>query len=57
MIKRIIDEKNAITCDNLLTKLINDEIKFDKLISQNFKVQDYFKNVIKDNNDVLLVYI
>ena len=32
MIKRIIDEKNAITCDKLLTKLINDEIKFDKLI-------------------------
>lgn len=57
MIKRIIDEKIAITCDKLLTKLINDEIKFDKLISQNFKVQDYFKNVIKDNNDVLLVYI
>lgn len=57
MIKRIIDEKNAITCDKLLTKLTNDEIKFDKLISQNFKVKDYFKNVIKDNNDVLLVYI
>ena len=33
------------------------KIKFDKLISQNFKVQDYFKNVIKDNNDVLLFYI
>lgn len=55
MIKRIIDEKNAITCDKLLTKLINDEIKFDKLISQNFKVQDYFKNVIKDNNKGYLI--
>lgn len=34
MIKRIIDEKNAITCDKLLTKLINDEIKFEINISK-----------------------
>ena len=40
--------KDAITCDELLTKLIRDESKFDKLISQEFKVQDYFKNVIKN---------
>ena len=57
MIKRIIDDKDAITCDELLTKLIRDESKFDKLISQEFKVQDYFKNVIKNNKNILLGYI
>ena len=36
---------------------IIDESKFDKLISQEFKVQDYFKNVIKNNKNILLGYI
>ena len=46
MIKRIINEKEAAICDELLTKLIRDESKYDKLISQDFKVYGYFKNII-----------
>lgn len=57
MIKRIIDDKDAITCDELLTKLIRDESKFDKLVSKDFKVQAYFKNVIKNSKNILLGYI
>lgn len=57
MIIRIIEEKDAKVCDELLTKLIRDESKYDKLISKDFKVQDYFKNVIKDSNNILLGYI
>lgn len=57
MIIRIIEEKDAKVCDELLTKLIRDESKYDKLISKEFKVQDYFKNVIKDSNNILLGYI
>ena len=57
MIIRIIEEKDAKVCDELLTKLIRDESKYDKLISKDFKVQDYFKNVIKDRNNILLGYI
>lgn len=57
MIIRIIEEKDTKVCDELLTKLIRDESKYDKLISKDFKVQDYFKNVIKDSNNILLGYI
>lgn len=57
MIIRIIEEKDAKVCDELLTKLIRDESKYDKLISKDFIVQDYFKNVIKDSNNILLGYI
>ena len=57
MIKRIINEKEAAICDELLTKLIRDESKYDKLISQDFKVYDYFKNIIKDNKNILLGYV
>ena len=57
MIIRIIEEKDAKVCDELLTKLIRDESKYDKLISKDFIVQDYFKNVIKDRNNILLGYI
>lgn len=57
MIIRIIEEKDAVVCDELLTKLIKDESQYDKLISKDFKVHDYFKNVIKDSNNILLGYI
>ena len=57
MIKRIINEKEAAICDELLTKLIRDESKYDKLISQDFKVYGYFKNIIKDNKNILLGYV
>ena len=57
MIKRILAEKDAEICDELLTKLIRDESQYDKLINKDFQVQGYFKNVIKDNKNILLGYL
>ena len=55
MIIRVEDEKRADICDELLTKLIQDERQYDSSIDVNLKVKDYFKNIIKYNgfNDVL----
>ena len=49
MIIRINNEVDASICDTLLTKLIQDEKKYNDYIDDNFVVKDYFKNVIKDN--------
>ena len=50
------DEKRANICDELLTKLIQDERQYDDSIDENFIVKDYFKNIIKKENDILLCY-
>ncbi len=54
MIFRIFDDERASVCDNLLTKLIQDERKYDSSIDKNFIVKDYFKNVIKNKDNILL---
>ena len=54
MIIKEEDEKRANYCDLLLTKLIQDERKYDKSINKNYIVNNYFKNVIKDKNNILL---
>lgn len=56
MIIRVDDEVDASICDNLLTKLIQDEKKYNDYIDDNFVVKDYFKNVIKDEKNILLCY-
>ena len=56
MIFRIFDDERASVCDNLLTKLIQDERKYDSSIDKNFLVKDYFKNVIKNKDNILLCY-
>ena len=56
MINRVLDEERANICDELLTKLIQDEKQYDSFIDENFIVKDYFKNVIKDKNNILLCY-
>ena len=56
MIIRVIDEKRANDCDNLLTKLIQDEKQYDTYIDENFIVKDYFNNVIKNDDNILLCY-
>ena len=56
MIIRVEDEKRANYCDLLLTKLILDERKYDKSIDKDYTVNNYFKNVIKDKNNILLCY-
>ena len=56
MIKRVLDEIRANCCDNLLTKLIQNESKYDDSIDPNFVVKDYFKNMITDKENILLCY-
>ena len=56
MIRRIYDEISANYCDTLLTKLIQDEKKYDSTIDEKFVVKDYFKNIIQDEKNILLCY-
>lgn len=56
MIKRVLNEAEANYCDKLLTKLIREESLYDNVIFIDFIVNDYFKNVIKNKNNILLVY-
>lgn len=56
MIIQIIDELDCNQCDILLTKLIQDEKQYDDTISDNFVVKNYFKNIIKLKDSILLGY-
>jgi len=56
MIIRVLDEEIASTCDMLLTKLIQDERQYDNSIDKDFVVNNYFKNTIKNENNILLCY-
>lgn len=56
MIKRVITNLDAKQCDELLTKLILDERKYDKNIDENFIVKDYFKSIIQKENHYVLAY-
>lgn len=56
MIIQIIDELDCNQCDILLTKLIQDEKQYDDTISDNFVVKNYFKNIVKLKDNVLLGY-
>ena len=56
MIIRVLDEKRANICDMLLTKLIQDERKYNSFINEKFIVNDYFKNVIQNKDNILLCY-
>ena len=57
MIKRVLDLETANICDELLTKLIQDERQYDDSIDENFKIKDYFKNVISNEDNILLCYM
>ena len=57
MIKRVLDLETANVCDELLTKLIQDERQYDESIDENFIVKDYFKNVISNEDNILLCYM
>lgn len=54
MIEQIKDIKFANECDILLTKLIQDERKYDSYIDSDFVVVNFYQNVI--NNDGHLLY-
>lgn len=56
MVIRVLNEERANMCDELLTKLIQDEKQYDNSIDDNYIVKDYFKNVIKNEDNILLCY-
>ncbi len=56
MINRVLDKDKADYCDNLLTKLIQDERQYDSSIDKSFVVKGFYKNVIQDDRNILLVF-
>ena len=56
MVYRVFDEERASICDNLLTELIQDERQYDNSINKDFVVKDYFKNILKNKDNILLCY-
>ena len=56
LIYRVFDKERANYCDNLLTKLIQDERQYDKSIDKDFVVKNFYNNVIQDDRNILLVY-
>ena len=53
---RTITEKDLPIVDNLLTLLIQDERKYNKNINPDFKVDNWYKRFINDDNRIILVY-
>jgi ribosomal protein S18 acetylase RimI-like enzyme len=56
VITRVDNIEDANICDELLTKLIQDECKYDDSLDKNFVVKDYFSNAINNKDNVLLSY-
>ena len=52
-VKNIVD---ANKCDNLLTKLILDERKYNDLIDENIIITNHFNTMLNDENIILLAY-
>jgi hypothetical protein len=52
LIIRVLDDERANICDELLTKLIQDERKYDDSIEEGCVVKDYFKNIIKKHGSI-----
>ena len=55
MITKVNSIDECKICDNFLTLLIQDERKYDNTIDENFVVSNYFINMIKEDN-ILLLY-
>ena len=55
MITKVNSIDECKICDNFLTLLIQDERKYDNTIDENFVVSNYFINMIKGGN-ILLLY-
>lgn len=56
MIKEVTSIEDANVCDKLLTKLILDERKYNKAISENTVIKDYFSKLLNDKSIKLLAY-
>ena len=55
MIVKVNNTNDCNICDEFLTLLIQDERKYDNTIDENFVVSNYFINMIKGQN-ILLLY-
>lgn len=55
IIKEVDKVEEAIECDKLLTKLINNEKKYNKNIKDNYIVNNYFENLYTKNNNILYI--
>lgn len=55
-IKKVTNIVDADRCDELLTKLIQDERKYNDIIDENYKVKNHFNKMLDDDNIILLAY-
>ena len=56
MIKIIDSIEDANKCDELLTKLVHDEKKYDETIDINFEVKNFYSTSLKDDDKILFGY-
>lgn len=56
-IREVKTIEEARICDTLLTKLIQDEAKYNKLVNQNFVVNNYFENIYMNETNSLLIAV
>ena len=54
MIKEVTSIEDANICDELLTKLILDERKYNEAISENTIIKDYFRKTLNDENSKVI---
>ena len=57
MIKKVETKEEAIRCNQLLTKLINDEKKYNQNINSDFVVSNWFENIYNDKNKAIFISI
>lgn len=56
MIKEVKNVEDANKCDELLTKLILDERKYNDLIDNNIVIKNHFSKMLDDKDVILLAY-
>lgn len=56
MIKEVKNVEDANKCDELLTKLILDEKKYNDLIDDNIVIKNHFSKMLDDEDVILLAY-
>ncbi len=56
MIKEVKNVEDANKCDELLTKLILDERKYNDLIDNNIVIKNHFSKMLNDEDVILLAY-
>lgn len=55
-IKQVTNVVDANRCDELLTKLIQDERQYNDIIDENYIVTNHFNKMLNDENIIILAY-